>query len=195
MQEKLTLEEQSILLRLARESIERGVRCEELPPLDLESLPLSLRQEGSSFITLTGRGQLRGCIGSLEAYQPLAEDVRLHALAAALKDPRFPPVKEEELSEIQIEISRLTRPVPLEYLDAKDLLAKLRPHVDGVILRDDTFRRATFLPQVWEKIPQPEEFLGNLCYKLGFDPDLWRYKHFEVLTYQVEEFHEGSLPR
>ena len=195
MQEKLTLEEQTILLRLAREAMERGVRCEELPLLDLESLPLALREPGSSFITLTSRGQLRGCIGSLEAYRPLVEDVRLHALAAALQDPRFPTVKVEELSGIQIEISRLTPPVPLEYMDAKDLLAKLRPHVDGVILRGGTFRRATFLPQVWEKLPNPEEFLCNLCYKMGLEPDLWRYKHFEVLTYQVEEFHEGSLPK
>ena len=95
------------------------------------------REEGSSFITLTSHGQLRGCIGSLEAYQSLAEDVRAHAVAAALKDPRFPPVREDELSGIQIEISRLTRPLPLEYTDAKDLLSRLRPHVDGVILRDD----------------------------------------------------------
>ena len=190
MQEKLTLEEQKILLRLAREAMERGVRCEELPPLDLDALPLSLRQEGSSFITLTRRGQLRGCIGSLEAYQPLAEDVRLHAIAAALKDPRFPPVKEEELGGIRIEVSRLTHPVPLEYTDAGDLLSKLRPHVDGVILRDDSFRRATFLPQVWEKIPDPAEFLCNLCYKMGVEPEMWRHKHFEVLVYQVEEFHE-----
>ena len=190
MQEKLTLEEQEILLRLAREAMERGVREEELPPLDLDSLPLPLRAEGSSFVTLTSRGQLRGCIGSLEAYQPLAEDVRLHAIAAALKDPRFPPVKEEELSDIHIEISRLTRPIPLEYTDAKDLLGRLCPHVDGVILRDDSYHRATFLPQVWKKIPDPAEFLSNLCHKMGLEPDLWRWKHFEVLTYQVEEFYE-----
>ena len=193
MQEKLTLEEQTILLRLARESLERGVRCEKLPPLDLDALPLALRQNGSSFVTLTSQGQLRGCIGSLEAFQPLAADVRLHAIAAALKDPRFPPVKEEELSGIQIEVSRLSPPLPLEYVDAKDLLARLRPFVDGVILRDDEYRHATFLPQVWEKIPDPSEFLCNLCYKLGMEPDMWRRKHFEVFTYQVEEFHEGPL--
>jgi AmmeMemoRadiSam system protein A len=190
MQEKLTLEEQQILLRLAREAIERGVQAKELPPLDLDSMPLPLRTEGSSFVTLTSRGQLRGCIGSLEAHLPLAEDVRLHALGAALKDPRFPPVNEEELNGLHIEISRLTRPVPLEYTDAKDLLSKLCPGVDGVILGDDSYRRATFLPQVWEKIPDPAEFLSNLCYKLGVDPDMWRWKHFEVFTYQVEEFHE-----
>ena len=194
MQEKLTHEEQRILLRLAREAMERGVRGEDLPPLDLSSLPLPLREEGSSFVTITLHGQLRGCIGALEAYQPLAEDVRAHAVAAALKDPRFPSVEEEELSGIQIEISRLTRPIPLEYKDANDLLSKLRPHLDGVILRDDSYHRATFLPQVWEKIPKPSEFLDNLCYKMGLEPDIWRRKHFQVLTYQVEEFHEGAIP-
>ena len=194
MQEKLTHEEQRILLRLAREAMERGVRGEDLPPLDLSSLPLPLREEGSSFVTITLYGQLRGCIGALEAYQPLAEDVRAHAVAAALKDPRFPSLREEELSGIQIEISRLTRPIPLEYQDANDLLSKLRPHLDGVILRDDSYHRATFLPQVWEKIPKPAEFLDNLCYKMGLEPDIWRRKHFQVLTYQVEEFHEGAIP-
>ena len=190
MQEKLTFEEQTILLRLAREAMERGVRGEQIPPLELDSLPACLRAEGASFITLTVRGQLRGCIGRLEAYQPLAEDVREHAVAAALKDPRFPPVKEEELSGIHIEVSRLTCLVPLEYKDASDLLSKLRPHMDGVVLHDDLYRRATFLPQVWEKIPDCEEFLSNLCYKMGLEPGLWRRKHFEVLTYHVEEFHE-----
>jgi len=190
MQEKLTLEEQKILLRLAREAMERGVRGEELPPLDLTSLPLALREEGSSFVTLTSGGLLRGCIGALDAYLPLAEDVRIHAVAAALKDPRFPPVRKDELSGIEIEISRLTHPVPLEYKDADDLLSKLRPHVDGVILRDELQHRVTFLPQVWEKIPDPAEFLNNLCYKMGVEPDMWRYKYFEVLTYQAEEFRE-----
>ena len=190
MQENLTLEEQQILLRLAREAMERGVRDEEIPLLELDSLPARLREEGSSFITLTLRGQLRGCIGALEAHQPLAQDVYEHAVAAALKDPRFPPVREEELSVIEIEVSLLTCPVPLEYRDANELLSKLRPHVDGVVLRDDFYHRATFLPQVWEKIPNGEEFLCNLCYKMGLEPDIWRRKRFEVLTYQVEEFHE-----
>jgi AMMECR1 domain-containing protein len=84
----------------------------------------------------------------------------------------------------------LTRPVPLEYQDVDDLLSKLCPHVDGVIVRDGSYRRATFLPQVWEKISDPAEFLSNLCYKMGADPALWRMKHLEVLTYRVEEFHE-----
>ena len=190
MDEKLTLEEQEILLRLAREALERGVKGEALPPVELTALPPRLVEQGSCFVTLTLDGQLRGCIGSLEPYQPLAEDVREHAIAAALRDPRFSPVTEDELSGIKIEISRLTRPVPLEYQDANDLLSRLHPHVDGIIVRDGPDRRATFLPQVWEKIPNPADFLDNLCYKMGAEPGLWRTKHLDVLTYRVEEFHE-----
>lgn len=189
MTEKLTPEEQKTLLRMAREAMEHAVRGEKLPPLDPSELSDNLREEGASFVTLTVRGQLRGCIGALEAYQPLADDVREHAVAAALEDPRFPRVREDELNRIQVEVSRLTRPVPLAYKDSDDLVSKLRPHVDGVILKDG-FRRATFLPQVWEKIPDPSEFIGNLCYKMGAEGDLWRRKHLEVLVYQVEEFHE-----
>lgn len=191
MNDELTLEERKILLRLARDAMERGVKGTGLPPLDESSLTPRLRENGASFVTLTVRGRLRGCIGALEPYQPLAEDVREHAVAAALEDPRFPPVSERELNDIQLEISRLTRPVPLEYQDAQDLLSRLRPHVDGVIIRDG-FQRATFLPQVWEKIPDPVEFLNNLCQKMGASHDLWRKKHIDVLTYQVEEFHESS---
>ena len=189
MEDKLTLEEQQTLLRMAREAMEYGVRGKKLPSLNKETLSSHLSEKGASFITLTIRGDLRGCIGALEAYQPLAEDVREHAIAAALEDPRFPPVREAELSRIQIEVSRLTRPIPLEYEDASDLLSKLRPHVDGVLLKDD-YRRATFLPQVWEKIPDPVQFMNNLCYKMGVSENLWQIKHLNVLTYQVEEFHE-----
>lgn len=174
---------------MAREAMEHAVRGEKLPPMREESLTPNLREQGASFVTITIHGQLRGCIGALEAYQPLADDVREHAVAAALEDPRFPPVREDELSRIQVEVSRLTRPVPLDYADANDLLSKLRPHVDGVILRDG-FHRATFLPQVWEKIPNPAEFLNNLCSKMGASENLWRHKHIDVLVYQVEEFHE-----
>ncbi|RME86635.1 MAG: AmmeMemoRadiSam system protein A [Anaerolineae bacterium] len=188
-EEKLSEEERRILLKLAREALEHGVRGEDLPPLDLESLPPRLREKGASFVTLTKHGELRGCIGALEPYQPLAEDVREHAIAAALRDYRFPPVEPEELPHIQIEVSRLTIPTPLEYDTPEDLLAKLRPGVDGVVLRY-RMRRATFLPQVWEKVPKPEDFLTHLCYKMGVDPDLWRREKLDVLIYHVEEFHE-----
>ena len=189
MDDQLTIEEKQTLLRTAREALQYGVSGQALPALDLESMTPRLRSNGASFVTLTILGELRGCIGALEPYQPLAQDVREHAVAAALEDPRFPPVSPEELDQIEIEVSRLTFPEKLEYTDAEDLCARLHPHVDGVILRDGS-RRATFLPQVWEKIPDKAEFLDNLCYKMGAAPDTWRRKHLEVLTYQVEEFHE-----
>ena len=190
MEDELTLDEKKTLLRLAREALECCVRGETLPALDEAILTPRLCEPGATFVTLTERGQLRGCIGALEPYQSLVQDVREHAVAAALEDPRFPPVSVSELNRIEVEVSRLTRPIPLDYKDAKDLLSKLRPYKDGVILRD-SFRRATFLPQVWEKIPDRAEFLDNLCYKMGASHDLWRKKHLEVLIYQVEEFHES----
>lgn len=189
MEDQLTTEEKQTLLRLARDTLECGVRGGELPALQAEAMTPRLREPGASFVTLTIKRQLRGCIGALEPYQPLAQDVREHALAAALEDPRFRPVTPEELDQIEIEISRLTLPRRLEYADASDLLPRLRPNIDGVILRDG-MRRATFLPQVWEKIPDKAEFLDNLCSKMGSMPGTWRKKHLEVLTYQVEEFHE-----
>jgi AmmeMemoRadiSam system protein A len=189
MSEHLTEDEKKTLLRLAREALEKGVRGEMLPPLDQTSLSPALRTDGASFVTLTEHGQLRGCIGTLKAYQPLAEDVREHAIAAATQDYRFPPVQPADLPKIHVEVSRLTIPQPLEYTTSENLLMKLRPGVDGVILQDG-FRRATFLPQVWEQLPDKAEFLSHLCQKMGAASDLWRHKHLEVQVYQVEEFHE-----
>jgi AmmeMemoRadiSam system protein A len=187
--DQLTSEERSVLLHLARQSLEKAVKGEILPALDTNAIPSSLLAPGATFVTLTKRGELRGCIGALEAHQPLVEDVREHAVAAALQDYRFPPVQQEEISDIGIEISRLTTPQPLEYTGPDDLVSHLRPGVDGVVIRDG-FRRATFLPQVWEKIPDPRVFLSYLCQKMGESPDLWMHKKLEVLTYQVEEFQE-----
>jgi len=189
MTDQLTPEEKTTLLHLAREALETGVTGSPLPLIDEASLTPALRAEGASFVTLTVHGSLRGCIGALEPYQPLAEDVREHAVAAALQDYRFNPVQPGELGKIEIEVSRLTISVPLDYTDSADLLAKLNPGVDGVILWDG-IHRATFLPQVWEKIPDPAEFLENLCYKMGAAPDAWRKKKLQVLVYHVEEFHE-----
>lgn len=178
-----------MLLKLARQSIEHAVRGQALPPLHLAALTPSMQAHGASFVTLTLAGELRGCVGALEPYQPLAEDVREHAIAAAREDYRFPQVREAELQDIQIEISRLTMPEPLEYTTPEDLLSKLQPGLDGVILKDG-WKRATFLPQVWDKVSSKEEFLDHLCYKMGVARDLWRRKHLEVLIYRVEEFHE-----
>ncbi len=186
---QLSDDERKLLLQLARESIEAAVNNRPLPVLDLERLSEALRGNGASFVTLTEDGELRGCIGALEAYQPLAEDVREHAVAAAQEDFRFYPVRPKEVPHLQIEISRLTQPQALEYSTPEDLLNQLRPGVDGVILRDG-LRRATFLPQVWEKIPNPAEFLAHLCAKMGAAENTWRKKHLAVQIYQVEEFHE-----
>jgi AmmeMemoRadiSam system protein A len=187
--DKLTDDEKRTLLELARQALEDGVRGQKLPPLDLQTLPPRLQACGASFVTLTINGDLRGCIGALEPCQPLVDDVREHAIAAALQDYRFPVVCPEELLRIRLEISRLTVPVSLEYCSPEDLLTKLRPGIDGVVLRDGS-RRATFLPQVWEKLPDPAGFLDSLCTKMGAVADLWRKKHLDVLVYQVEEFHE-----
>ncbi len=165
------------------------MRGEKLPPLDSDSLSPQLCELGASFVTLKINDHLRGCIGTLEAYQSLANDVRDHAVTAALADPRFRPVDKSELSRIRLEISRLTVPQLLEYLSSEDLPAKLRPHVDGVIIKDD-HRRATFLPQVWEQVPDPADFLDQLCAKMGAKPKLWRKTKLQVFVYQVEEFRE-----
>lgn len=178
-----------LLLSLARQSLVDGLGGNRLQPLDLDALPEALRAPGASFVTLTRQGELRGCVGALEAYQPLAEDVREHALAAALHDYRFPPVTPDEVPLLQIEISYLTAPQPLLYENSTELLMRLCPGSDGVIIYDDV-RRATFLPQVWKKLADPAQFLDSLCLKMGAEPSLWRYKKLRVFTYQVEEFHE-----
>lgn len=185
----LSEKDREILLDIARLSIQRAANGEILPELNLDDYSEELRRDGASFVTLTIGEQLRGCIGALEAYQPLVFDVQEHAVAAAMQDYRFSPVVPDEVPLLKIEISRLTPTRPLEYSDWQDLIGKLRPNVDGVLIRDGGYR-ATFLPQVWEKVPNPNEFLTHLCYKMGAPGDLWRKKKLQVFIYQVEEFKE-----
>jgi AmmeMemoRadiSam system protein A len=189
MSEQLNQNEKEILLKIARDALSEAVAHKSLPKIDLASLSQKLQTEGASFVTLTIHDQLRGCIGTLEAYQPLALDVQEHAIAAALQDFRFPNVKPVELPIIQIEISVITPKTHLSYENTSDLLTKLRPNIDGVVLQDG-FRKATFLPQVWEKLPDPKQFLSHLCLKMGAPADLWQKKALDVYVYQVEEFHE-----
>jgi len=185
----LTNEDKSILLKLARESLICAVNQKPLPQPKLDDYSEILRANGAAFVTLTEKGELRGCIGTLEAYRPLITDVIEHAKDAALEDYRFPPVQPDELVLIKIEISRLTAPQNLEYQTPEELTQKLRKGIDGVILKDG-FHRATFLPQVWEQLPDVDEFLWHLCNKMGARGDLWKMKHLEASIYQVEEFHE-----
>ncbi len=191
--ETLTDAEKQILLLLARRALETGVRGKSLSEVNEKLLTPLLLAHGAAFVTLNINDQLRGCIGALQPYQALYQDVREHTVSAAMEDYRFQPVHPNELNKINIEISRLTIPQTLIYQDADDLLARLRPGIDGVILRDAS-RRATFLPQVWAQIPDKEKFLSHLCVKMGEDSQEWRHKHMDVQIYQVEEFREqGNL--
>lgn len=187
MPQNLSPDDWNTLMRIAYDAVFAAAHRRKPEAVQIAMLPEALRQEGAVFVTLTKSGQLRGCIGSLEAWQPLAEDVQLRAYQAAVQDSRFPPLSPPELPMIEIEISRLTQPEPLEYQVPTDLPQLLRPGQDGVILSDG-IRRATFLPQVWEQLPQVEEFLSHLCAKMGARANLWREKALDVQIYHVEEF-------
>ena len=190
MEKSLSEKDRLYLLDLARRSIHQAVHHQPLPVWSEEEISPELCQKGASFVTLTLNGDLRGCIGSLEAYQSLIEDVHEHAIQAALEDYRFHPVTVDEVDRLHIEISRLTPPEPLKYEKPADLPCLLHPGKDGVILKDG-FKRATFLPQVWKQLPDIDEFLSHLCAKMGAPSDLWRRKVLEVAIYHVEEFEES----
>ncbi len=183
--------DQKILLDFARSSIYNHLAGSSQARIDLHNFSDILQANAASFVTLTTipDQMLRGCIGTLSAYQPFILDVRERAIAAATEDYRFQPLRLSELKKVQIEVSRLTPPIRLEYDNPQDLPAKLVPGKDGVILSDG-YHRATFLPQVWEKIDTTENFLNQLCQKMGVNYDLWRRKKLDVSTYQVQEFHE-----
>lgn len=190
MPTELTPQDKAYLLKLARETITAAVNRQPRSNILIGELPTVLREPGASFVTLTIDGHLRGCIGTLEAYQPLALDVQTRATQAALEDYRFYPVTKDELPRIDIEISRLTPSTPLTYSQPSELPALLRLGIDGVVLADG-HRRATYLPQVWEQLPNAEEFLSSLCVKMGASKNLWREKLLTVELYQVEEFRES----
>nr|WP_231988918.1 AmmeMemoRadiSam system protein A [Nitratiruptor tergarcus] len=150
-----------------------------------------LAQPGAVFVTINERSSLRGCIGSLVAYRPLIDDLIENAKAAAFGDPRFPPLSPEEFDAITIEISLLSEPKPLTYTDIEDLRKKIRPLVDGVVLKLDG-RQATFLPQVWEELRDFDQFFAHLCMKAGLPANCLEY-HPEIFTYQVEKFSEEDF--
>lgn len=185
----LTCEEKRHLLVLAREIISDVAHARAPVEIDLNTLPEALQEDGASFVTLTKSGRLRGCIGCLEAYRPLALDVQQNAISAASHDPRFPPVTADEVDNLCVEISVLTSPELLAYDGLDDLIAKLRPNVDGVVIQRG-WQRATFLPQVWEQLTEPHEFLQHLCLKASMPPDAYRALGLDVYTYQVEKFSE-----
>ncbi len=146
-----------------------------------------LSEMGATFVTLAKNKQLRACIGTLRAHRPLWQDISKNAVAAALHDPRFSPVGEDELSSLTVEVSVLSEPQELEYSGADDLLEKLQPGIDGLIL-EYLGKRATFLPQVWEQLSEKEVFLDALCRKAGLEEGLWKTNAPMIWRYSVEKY-------
>lgn len=180
-------EEEHILLReIALEAIKFGLSQGNHLPVETSRYPKSLQNPGASFVTLNRQGQLRGCIGSLEAHQPLVNDVAYNAYAAAFSDPRFSPLTEDELHDLELYISVLTPAEPMSFDSEKDLLEQIRPGIDGLVL-EDGYNRGTFLPAVWESLPDKTSFLQHLKRKAGLPPDYWS-PTLKVSRYTTESF-------
>ncbi len=191
MKETLSIEERESLLKLARTAIEarlvKGAKVER--PTQISSILNELR---GCFVTLHKRGRLRGCIGTIEPACPLLECVEKNAKNAAFSDPRFTALSVDELKEIDIEISVLSVPKALDFNDGEDLKRKLEPNVHGVIVSRGT-HRSTFLPQVWEQLPDKEKFLEQLCLKGGMSAQAWQDPETKVEVYKAEVFGEKGL--
>lgn len=188
---ELSPDDGKVLLELAEKTVAAVVTGGTQPSVDVKAMPDGLTGRRACFVTLTGKGELRGCIGSIFPQEELCRAVVERARSAATEDPRFAPVKPEELDDLEIEVSVLSIPRPLEYESPEDLLAKLRPKVDGVVLQVGR-RQATYLPQVWDQIAEPEEFMRHLSQKAGLPPDGWRSPEAVVLTYQVQAFAQSE---
>ncbi len=184
-----------ILLRIARRAIRQRLSGAAESPEDTDACQgtdlADLR--GSCFVTLTLEGVLRGCIGSFRRDEPLCHSVHENALNAAFSDPRFPPLRADELEGVRIEVSVLSPPVRLAYGEPGELPGRLSPGEDGVVLRKG-LAQATFLPQVWKQLPRTEEFLSHLCLKAGLGADAWKKGTLEVETYRVQSFEEEPPP-
>jgi len=190
-QENYAVPERNLLLDLARRTLTCVVTNPGLSGFEVNAkdLPSKLSETRACFVTLTENGELRGCIGHIMPQEPLYQAVVDNARNAALRDPRFLPVQPGETGKIKIEISVLTVPKPLSFTSPEDLLAKLQPGQDGVVLELGD-RGATYLPQVWEQLPDKVEFLNHLSEKAGGAPGDWRKPGTEVLIYHVEAFKE-----
>ena len=170
--EPLSDADQTALLQVACASIQHGLHQGQPLAVNLNDYAESLHPWRATFVTLEIGGQLRGCIGTLIAYQPLVQDVAAHGYAAAFEDPRFPALRVDEFAHLELHISVLSPPELLRFASEEELLAQLRPGVDGLILRID-HHRATFLPAVWEKLPDPAMFLSQLKLKAGLPLNFW----------------------
>lgn len=178
------------LLRLARGSIEYGLAHGEPLPIRSDGMPDSLADPAATFTTLRLEGRLRGCVGNLEATRPLARDVAHTAFRAAFCDPRFDPVVDRELSAIRLEVSVLTPLEPFPVSDEADLLERLEPGTDGLVISLDA-RRATFLPKVWDQLPKPSAFLAALKKKCGLESDYWS-ERLEFQRYRTTAYSDSA---
>jgi AmmeMemoRadiSam system protein A len=174
------------LLDIARAAVHAQVTGTRPPRLTRVDLPPALWRPGASFVTLRRAGALRGCIGSLEPRRPLAVDVAANAAAAAVRDPRFPPLTADEEEDLEIKVSVLTPPEPLSVGSRQELVAQLQPGVDGLLVETDG-QRGTFLPTVWEQLPDVDDFLDQLWLKAGIDRRSWP-PGLRVARYRSEEF-------
>lgn len=168
----LSLEDQNTLLKLAARSIAHGLASAEPLNVDAGAYPPALRKEAATFVTLHLKDQFQGCIGTLRPHRPLVLDAVCNAYAAAFEDPRGHELVEDDLRHLKIDISILSDAVPMAFQSEEDLLAQLRPGVDGLILRDNVCC-GTFLPSVWASLPQPREFLTQLKRKAGLPAGYW----------------------
>lgn len=180
----------AMLIALARDAIAEafGTPADPLAPT-----PAWLQEPGATFVTLVRNGELRGCIGSLEAKRPLATDVRENARAAAFRDPRFKPLTAAEWADTRVEVSLLSALEPLEFDSEAALLDALRPGTDGVLV-EYGYHRSTFLPQVWEQLPEPRGFMASLRRKAGLPPDFWE-PGLKVWRYTVSKWREDDTAR
>lgn len=174
------------LLAIARATISGALG----KPMQADESAPWLQEPGATFVTLTQQGQLRGCIGSLESHRSLLADIKANALAAALRDPRFPPLGADELDRTRVEVSLLSPLSPIAFSSEQDALAQLRPLEDGIVFEYGPYR-ATFLPQVWEQLPQPAEFMAHLKHKAGLSPDFWD-KDVRLFRYTVSKWKEST---
>ena len=178
------------LLQLARDSIGYGFVHKKPLPVDCGELPAELTEVRATFTSLHLAGKLRGCCGTLEASRPLAEDVAYSAFQAAFRDTRFGPLGKHELASISLEVSVLSPMETMSVTDEADLLSQLKPGTDGLVVIDG-WRRATFLPKVWDALPEPEQFLTQLRLKCGLPANYWS-ERLEFLRYRTSTYAEAA---
>ena len=186
-----TKKEKNIILEIAKNAIKEAVLNSKIIKKDelIKEYPF-LKEKGAVFVTINEHKSLRGCIGSIIAHRTLIDDIIANAKAAALNDPRFEPIRRDELENLEIEVSILTPPTLLEYSDINDLKSKVRVGVDGIIINYNG-HQATYLPSVWEQISNFEEFFSSLCMKAGLSPNCLEL-HPTIYRYQAIKIKDGS---